>query len=179
MKKTVYYLAVLIFALPALEAQAQDDKANRPSPAAQATATVDGVDVTIDYSQPSVKGREIYGDLVPYGEVWRTGANEATTFEVSGDVTVEGETLPAGKYALFTIPDEDQWTLIFNKQAEQWGAFDYDESQDALRVEVTPEDSEPTEQLTFTISDDGEVSMMWADKAVTFDVGSAGQAREN
>ena len=179
MKKNMYFLALLFFALFVVEAQAQDDKASRPSPPAQATGSVDGIDITIDYSQPSVKGRKIFGDLEPYGKVWRTGANEATTFEVSGDVTVEGETLPAGKYALFTIPNEDQWTVIFNKTADQWGAFDYDESEDALRVEVTPEDSDLTEKLTFDISDDGQVSMMWAETKVSFGVSAAGQAREN
>ena len=172
-----YTLAMLLLAVFAFQAQAQEDKANRPSPPAEATTTVDGVDVTIDYSQPSVKGREIFGKLEPYGKVWRTGANEATTFEASGDVTINGQPLSAGKYALFTIPNEDQWTVIFNKQAEQWGAFDYDESQDALRVDATPEKTnQPTEKLTFDISDNGEVSMMWADAKVSFDVASAGQA---
>ena len=178
MKKTMHYtLTMLLLAVFTFQAQAQDDKANRPSPPSEATATVDGTDITIDYSQPSVKGREIFGQLVPYGKVWRTGANEATTFEASGDVTINGQPLSAGTYALFTIPNEDQWTVIFNKQAEQWGAFDYDESQDALRVEATPQKTEqPTEQLTFDISDNGEVSMMWADAQVSFDVASAGQA---
>ena len=173
----MYYSLALLFALLAFQAQAQDDKAKRPSPPSEATATVDGTDITIDYSQPSVKGREIFGQLVPYGKVWRTGANEATTFEASSDVTINGKPLPAGTYALFTIPNEDEWTIIFNKQAEQWGAFDYDESQDALRVDATPEKTEqPAEQLTFDISDNGEVSMMWADAQVSFDVANAGQA---
>ena len=181
MKKMIQHrLTALVagaFVLCAFAVQAQDDKANRPSPPAEATGTVDGTDITINYSQPSVKGREIYGELVPHGKVWRTGANEATTFEASSDVEIEGETLPAGKYALFTIPTEDNWTIIFNKTAEQWGAFDYDESQDALRVEVTPEETEEmTEKLTFEIADEGEVTMMWADKAVSFDVASAAQA---
>ena len=176
MNKIMQSILALLFVTVA--AYAQDDKANRPSPPAEATGTVDGTDVTINYSQPSVKGREVYGDLVPYEEVWRTGANEATTFAVSGDVEIEGETLPAGKYALFTIPRENaDWTVIFNKTADQWGAFDYDESQDALRVEVPAEDTEETvEKLTFEVSDSGEVTMMWADKSVSFDVASAAQA---
>ena len=172
-----YTLTMLLLAVFAFQAQAQDDKANRPSPPAEATATVDGTDITINYSQPSVKGREIFGQLVSYDKVWRTGANEATTFEASGDITINGQPLSAGTYALFTIPNQDQWTVIFNKQAEQWGAFDYDESQDALRVEATPQKTEqPAEQLTFDISDNGEVSMMWANAQVSFDVASAGQA---
>ena len=171
-------LAFSALVLFTLEGQAQDeDKSKRPSPPAEVTGTVDGTDITINYSRPSVKGREIFGDLEPYGEVWRTGANEATTFEASGDVQIEDQTLPAGKYALFTIPTEGDWTVIFNKTPDQWGAYDYDEAQDALRVEVTPEETaEPTETLTFEIGEDGKVTMMWADKAVSFNVSAAGQA---
>ena len=177
MKKNIYsYVALLGLILVATQSPAQEDKSQRASPPAEATGTVDGVDIAIDYSQPSVKGRKIFGGLEPYGKVWRTGANEATTFAVSSDVTIEGKALPAGKYALFTIPNEDEWTVIFNKQPDQWGAYDYDESQDALRVSVTPESSESTEKLTFDIDDNGEVSMMWADQRVSFNVDSAGQA---
>ncbi len=165
------------FILFALNAQAQDDKSKRPSPPAEVSGTVEGTDVTINYSRPSVKGRTVFGELEPYGKVWRTGANEATTFEVSTDVEIEGQPLPAGKYAMFTIPTEDDWTVVFNKTAEQWGAYDYDEAEDALRVEVTPQETdELTEMLTFEIGDDGEVTMMWANTAVSFDVTSAGQA---
>jgi hypothetical protein len=184
MKKMTHsrFTALLLGALVlgTFSANAQDDKSNRPSPPAEASGTVDGTDITINYSRPSVKGRTIFGELEPYGKVWRTGANEATTFEVSTDVEIEGKPLPAGKYALFTIPTEDDWTVIFNKTPDQWGAYDYDEAQDALRVEVTPEETdEPTEQLTFEIGDDGEVTMMWANTAVSFDVSSAGQANSN
>ena len=177
MQNRVACWAFSLLGLLTINASAQDDKANRPSPPDEVSGTVEGADITINYSQPSVKGREIFGELVPYGEVWRTGANEATTFEVSSDVEIEGKALPAGKYALFTIPTEDEWTVIFNKAPEQWGAFNYDEAQDALRVEVTPEDtSEPAEMLTFEIGDNGEVTMMWADTSVSFEVASAGQA---
>ncbi len=168
------------FVLFALSAHAQDDKSKRPSPPAEVSGTVEGTDITINYSRPSVKGRTIFGELEPYGKVWRTGANEATTFEVSNDVEIEGQPLPAGKYALFTIPTEDEWTVIFNKTPEQWGAYDYDEAEDALRVEVTPEETnEPTEMLTFEVGDDGAVTMMWANTAVSFDVSAAGQASSN
>ena len=94
---------------------AQDDKASRPSPPAQATATVNGKTITIDYSQPSVKGRKIWGDLVPYGKVWRADPNETTAFTLSADAMIEGKKLPAGKYAFFVIPNEKEWTIIFNK----------------------------------------------------------------
>ena len=181
MKKMMHsrFTALLFsaFVLSALSSNAQDDKSKRPSPPAEVSGTVEGTDITINYSRPSVKGRTIFGELEPYGKVWRTGANEATTFEVSTDVEVEGQPLPAGKYALFTIPTEDDWTVVFNKTADQWGAFNYDEAEDALRVEVTPEETDDlTEQLTFEIGDDGEVTMRWANTAVSFDVSSAGQA---
>ncbi|MGB3851449.1 MAG: DUF2911 domain-containing protein [Tunicatimonas sp.] len=171
------FSAFVLFALPS---NAQDDKSKRASPPAEVSGTVEGTDITINYSRPSVKGRTIFGELEPYGEVWRTGANEATTIEVSTDVEVEGQPLPAGKYALFTIPAEDDWTVVFNKVTDQWGAYDYDEAEDALRVEVTPEETEETtEQLTFEIGDDGEVTMMWANTAVSFGVANAGQASSN
>ncbi len=175
-KITLSILALLLVATTAT--YAQDDTANRPSPPAEVIGTVDGTKITINYSQPSVKDRAIYGNLVPYDEVWRTGANEATTFAVNTDVEIEGKTLPAGKYALFTIPRENEdWTVVFNKTAEQWGAFDYEESQDALRVDVAPQDAEETvEKLTFEVGDSGEVTLMWANKAVSFDVAGTAQA---
>ncbi|MDQ2769290.1 MAG: DUF2911 domain-containing protein, partial [Bacteroidota bacterium] len=91
-----------------------------------------------NYSSPAVKGRAIWGGLVPYGQVWRAGANEATTVEFTKDVKVDGKTLPAGKYGFFVLPTEKQWTVIFNKVPKQWGAFKYDEKQDALRMVVMP-----------------------------------------
>ena len=165
-------LLVLVFALlTSVSVHAQDDKSKRASPPAEASATVDGVDITINYSQPAVKGRTVYGDLVPYDKVWRAGANEATWIEFSDDVQVNGEDLSAGKYALFIIPREDkEWTAVFNSVWEHWGAYNYDESKDALKVDVSPEDSDNTESLTYDISDDGKVTMKWADKAVSFDV---------
>ncbi|TGE20531.1 DUF2911 domain-containing protein [Hymenobacter aquaticus] len=128
------------------------------SPAATATGKIGAASVTIKYSSPSVKGRPIYGSLVPYGQVWRAGANEATTVEFSKDVMVQGKKLPAGTYALFTIPTEKDWTVIFNKTAKQWGAFKYDEKQDALRVTATPRKA-PTmaESLVYDVNKDGIV----------------------
>ena len=102
--RSIMVMAVIAFLFQTNVTQAQDDKSKRPSPPAEASAKVGGTMVTINYSQPSVKSRKIWGELVPYDKVWRTGANEATTFEVSTDVKIEGKTLPAGKYGLFTIP---------------------------------------------------------------------------
>lgn len=166
-------LLLTIAAVSMLVACGQDDKSKRPSPPAQAKETLaSGAVITIDYSQPSVKGRTIGKDLEPMaGKVWRTGANEATVFEVSKDVTVEGQTLPAGKYALFTIANEGEWTIIFNKNPKQWGAYDYNESEDALRVKVKPAKAETfAEKMTFVVDKNGTVSLLWGDRKVDFKV---------
>ncbi len=161
--KNLSYLIVLFFAFSLVEtAVAQGDKSKRPSPPMTAKASVSGVDIEINYGAPSVKGRKIFGGLEPYGKVWRTGANEATTFSVSKDVTINGEPLAAGKYALFTIPNDGEWTVIFNKNASQWGAYSYDDKQDALRIKVKAGKSkELREQLMFKVGDDGKVQFGW------------------
>ena len=136
------------------------------SPAEKASGKAGGADITINYGSPAVKGRTIWGDLVPYDKVWRAGANEATTFETSKDVTVEGKTLPAGKYAFFTIPGKDKWTVIFNKEAKQWGAYSYKDAQDALRVQVTPRKAASfNERLAYAVNKDG-IALRWADLEV-------------
>jgi hypothetical protein len=132
--------------------------ADKPSPAAVATGKIGGADVTVNYSSPGVKGRKIFGGLEPYGKVWRAGANEATTVEFSKDVMVEGKPLAAGKYGFFVIPAEGQWTVILNKVPNQWGAFKYDEKQDALRVMVTPRKAATlTERLMYEVTPKGLV----------------------
>jgi hypothetical protein len=156
-----------------LFANAQQDKTTRPSPPATANQTLTGgVIVTIDYSQPSVKGRTIGKDLEPInGKVWRTGANEATVFQVNKGVKVEGKELPAGKYALFTIAGDNEWTIIFNKTWNQWGAFQYKEADDVLRVKVKPTKSKTfTEKMTFTVNKNGTVTLLWGDWQVDFRV---------
>ena len=166
-------LLLTIVSLSMLVACGQDDKSKRPSPPAQAKETLaSGAVVTIDYSQPAVKGRTIGKDLEPMpGKVWRTGANEATVFEVSKDVKVEGQDLKAGKYALFTIANEGEWTVIFNKNPKQWGAYDYKESEDALRVKVKPAKAEAfAEKMTFVVDKNGTVSLLWGDQKVDFKV---------
>ena len=127
------------------------------SPPTQMTASIGDADVTVDYSSPSVRGRAIWGELVPYGKVWRTGANAATTISISKDILVEGNVLAAGKYALFTIPSEDKWTFIFNSNPDQWGNYDYDESKDVLRVDVVPqENAEMVETMKFEVDESSE-----------------------
>lgn len=130
----------------------------KPSPAATASGKLGAADVTVNYSSPGVKGRKIFGGLEPYGKVWRAGANEATTVEFSKGVKVEGKPLPAGKYGFFVIPAEGPWTVIFNKVPNQWGAFKYDEKQDALRVMVTPRKTAAvTERLAYEVTPKGLV----------------------
>jgi Protein of unknown function (DUF2911) len=154
-------------------ASAQVDKSKRPSPPALAKETLtNGTVVSIDYSQPSVKGRTIGKDLEPInGKVWRTGANEATVFEVSKDVKIEGKHLAAGKYGLFTISGDNEWTIIFNKTWDQLGAFNYKETEDALRVKVKPGKAKQfSEKMTFIISKGGKVTLLWGDIQVDFNV---------
>lgn len=151
----------------------EEDKSSRPSPPREAVGQIGGVDIKIDYSSPAVKGRTIWGDLEPYGEVWRTGANEATTIEISQDVKIEGQTLAAGRYAVFTIPNPDEWTVIFNKEADQWGDYNYDESKDALRVEVSPTNlEEKFERLEFEVRE-GDIALRWDRLEVAFKVAAA------
>lgn len=177
--KTRFLLSFLLGLLFSVNAFAQatpapEDKSKRPSPPATTTASVGGVTVTINYSRPAAKGRKIFGELVPYGQVWRTGANEATTFEVDKPVTINGQPLPAGKYGLFTIPTATTWTVIFNKTAEQWGAFKYDDKQDALRVQVKPtKTAQPTEQFAISVDKAGKVTMRWENTSADFTVAAA------
>lgn len=163
-------LIALLAALPALAGRGDDS--DRVSKNGKTAGTIDGVSVTLEYGRPNVKGRTIWGGLVPYGKVWRTGANEATTITFGADVTVEGETLAAGTYGLFTLPGEGEWTVIFNQVADQWGAFDYDSSKDVLRVTVEPRDHDMVETMDFVI-EGGEVVLRWEKLAVPFAV-SAG-----
>jgi hypothetical protein len=154
---------------------AQGDKASRPSPPATATGKAGDATITINYSSPAVKGRKIFGEMHPYGEVWRAGANEATLFETDKSIKVEGKTLPAGKYSLYAIPGEKEWTIIFNKQTGQWGVkrgggTSRDEAQDALTVNVKPKKtSELTERLVYEVDDKGFV-LRWENTEVPVSV---------
>ncbi|HET9326688.1 MAG TPA: DUF2911 domain-containing protein [Candidatus Eisenbacteria bacterium] len=110
----------------------------RVSPKVSLTQTLGVTDITLVYSRPGVRNRTVWGELVPMGKPWRTGANEATTFTTSHDIKINGQSLPAGTYSFFTIPDATEWTIVFSKQKDLWGAFDYDEKQDQLRVKAQP-----------------------------------------
>lgn len=137
----------------------------RPSPNAAVAQTIGTTDVFVQYGRPSVRGRAVFGEgseLAPTGQVWRTGANEAATFTVSNDVMVEGEPLPAGTYSLFTVPGANEWTIVFNNTAQQWGAFRYDATEDQLRVTVDPMEAPMMEQfqIRFENVSDTEATMV-------------------
>src|SRR6266481_961391 len=131
-------------------------------------------DITIAYHRPAVGGREIWGKTVPYGKVWRAGANENTTIMFSDDVSVEGKPLAAGTYGLHTIPDKDQWTIIFSKNSTSWGSFSYDQKEDALRVTVKPHPAESCDTLTYVFDDikpdSAAATLRWEKLAVPFRV---------
>lgn len=171
MKKFFAMMAMTGLLFTSISACAQQDKSKRPSPPANVSETVGGTKITIDYSQPALKGRELGKDIEPKdGKVWRAGANEKTWFEFSKDVTIEGKPLAAGKYGFFTIKNGNDWTLIFSKKWEGWGT-QYSESDDALRVSVkqgAPGSSE--EKLTYTISKTGVVTLAWGTMRVDFKV---------
>ena len=150
------------------------------SPSATLETTVGLTDVAIDYSRPGLKGRgkKIFGDLVPYGEVWRTGANESTKVTFEDDVKIAGQALPAGTYALYTIPGKDEWTVIFSNNTELWGDSGYNPEDDALRVQVTPTTIPyPVETFTIDFSDytknSADLSISWDNTMVSVPVETA------
>src|ERR1044071_7579563 len=195
-KKLLPLAAAAVFALASL-AQAQL-RTPRPSQKASVMQTVGVTDLTITYSRPGVKGRTIWGDppagaaagaatlddararakdapIVPYGHVWRAGANEATTFTVTDDVLINGQKLAPATYSLHTIPGKDEWTIIFNSDAGQWGSFSYDEKKDTLRVKAKPQmATENQEWLTYEIPEVGptsaRVNIRWERLRVPFTV---------
>ena len=166
--------ALVAAAVLADASSAADLQLPRTSQKAQVMQTVGLTDVTINYSRPGVKGRVIWGDLVPYDKVWRTGANEATSITFSTDVKVNGQALAAGTYSFHTIPTKTDWTLIFNKKADQWGSYSYDEKEDALRITVKPQPHESTEWMEFSLPDiavdKATVALDWEKLRVPFEI---------
>jgi hypothetical protein len=159
-----------------LSAQNQTPGLNltRASPQAKIAQRVGVTDIEIVYHRPGVNEREIWGTVVPYGQVWRTGANENTLITFGTDVTVEGQALAAGTYGLHTLPGEEEWQIIFSNDTTAWGSFSYDESRDALRVTVKPENGPHEERMSFTFDDPSNdsttVSIRWVDLRVPFKV---------
>lgn len=162
--RKISFLALALLFLNFLNAQ------EKASPAAVVTGKINGATISVNYSSPSVKGRKIWGALVPFNEVWRAGANEATTFETDKDLTIEGVKLPAGKYSFFVIPSEKECIIIFNKEPKQWGASKYNDKQDQLRVTVKQKVADTmAEKLVYTINKD-TIVLSWENWNIPFSV---------
>jgi hypothetical protein len=199
LKRSSVSLFAILFVLCAGTSVLAQIQTPRPSQKASVMQRVGVTDITITYSRPAVKGRKIWGDplpgqtatgeatlddqnkrpsgapIVPYGHVWRTGANEATQFVVTDDVLINGQKLAAGSYSLHTIPTKDEWTIVFNGTANQWGSFDYDPAKDTLRVKVKPEwlkDNQEWLEYTFdpVTEDSAQVNIRWEKINVPFTV---------
>lgn len=154
MKKTA--IAVLfVYALCSMSSA--QDKSKRPSPPEQAQCKFsDGKTITVDYSSPRAKGRKIFGELVPYGQVWRTGANEATTFVTTAAVSADGRDVPAGNYTIFSVPEQNKWTLIVNKHTGEWGVPYKYESEELVRIPMSvSKTSSPVENFTIRFDQGG------------------------
>lgn len=166
MRKSTALLSVLCLALAVFVFISHAHQQNKPSP--PATASLDlggGKSITIDYSSPRMRGRKIFGGLVPYGQVWRAGANEATTFVTTADITVGGTAVPAGSYTLFAVPEQDKWTLIISKKTGEWGTQYPGPSNDLARIPMKVS-TLPSPLENFTISFDksangGALNMDW------------------
>jgi len=173
MKPSAILLLVLSFVF-LTAANAQQLRFPRESQAASVTQRIGLTDITISYSRPAVKGREIWGKLVPYNQVWRAGANENTTIKFTDDVTINGNKLAAGTYGIHTIPSEQEWTLIFSKQFTAWGSFFYDEKEDVLRMKVTPVKASHTEHLEYSFTDvtpnSAMVNLNWEQLSIPFNI---------
>lgn len=200
LKRSSVSLFAVLFVLSVAGAALAQVDLPRPSQKASVMQRIGVTDVTITYSRPGVKGRKIWGDplpgqtevkgeatlddqnkrpegavIVPYGHVWRTGANEATTFVVTDDVLINGQKLAAGSYSLHTIPNKDEWTIVFNGTANQWGSFDYDPAKDTLRVKAKPQwvnDNQEWLEYTFdpVTEDSAQVNIRWEKVSVPFTV---------
>jgi Protein of unknown function (DUF2911) len=157
MFKHLAAVTLLILALAAFAV------AQKPSPAAQAKCSFsDGKTITVDYSSPRMRGRKIFGDLVPYGEVWRTGANEATTFVTTANVTVGGKSVPAGSYTIFTVPNQGSWKLIVNKKTGEWGIPYKYEADELGRVDMTvSQTSSAVENFTIAFDQACTLTVSW------------------
>ena len=168
-------VAVLALAVSALILRAQEDKSKRPSPPAKAECKLaGGKHVAVDYSSPRAKGRKVFGGLVPYGEVWRTGANEATSFVTDTDINVGDTAVPAGSYSLFTIPNENKWTLIISKKTGEWGTNYPGTENDLARIDMkSSKTSAPVENFTIAFDQSSNGCTMridWETTRATVDI---------
>ena len=172
--KRLFLLCMSIMFIISVNIIAQDFRTPRPSPDATVSQYVGITKITIDYSSPGVKGRTIWGKLVPYGEVWRVGANEVTSITFSTPVKVNGNELPAGTYGIHTIPGESEWEIIFSKDTKVDDPMNYDMNKDVLRLKVEPESNPFTERMAFTITDmtnnSANVNLIWEKLKISFPV---------
>lgn len=171
MKRIYTLILVLLAAGSTIKAQAQGLKMPQASSAQTITQEFGLGKVTVTYSRPNTKGRKIFGGLEPYGQVWRTGANSATVISFTDDVTIEGNKVPAGDYALFTIPNANEWTVILNKTSKQWGAYDYKQADDFLRFKVkAAKTAAPVETFTMQFANvkptTADLNLEWERTAV-------------
>ena len=167
MKKLIVLFVISTFTINFSIAQK-----TRASPKETTNGKINQSDLTITYGAPYVKGRVIWGELVPFDKIWRAGANEATTFEFSKDVDIENQKLPAGKYSFFLIPNKEKCTIIFNNDFNQWGAYKYDIDKDQLRLDVKPLiSSYQVEKLVYEI-DQNNILIKWSNWVIKFDVKS-------
>lgn len=171
-KTMTCWMLLGLFALAGASWAARGDDKERKSKNGRVEGSTGGAQVVLEFGRPNVGGRKIFGSLVPYGQVWRAGADEATTISFDKNVLIEGQALAAGRYALFLIPTEGDWTVVFNKVAEQWGAFKHDPASDALRVTVKPAAHAMVETLEYVVAGD-RVEMHWDNVAVGFTVKAA------
>jgi len=173
-KSRMLFVAVVVAVVAASLGAQEQQKTPLSPPGTASVSFADGKTVTINYSRPSVRGRKIFGELVPYGQIWRTGANSATSLKTDVDLTIGGATVPAGSYTLYTIPGETAWKLVINKQTGQWGT-DYDEKQDLARVDMKVANSPtPTEQFTISLDKAGgnvaTLKLAWANTTASVNV---------
>ena len=174
MRKQIVFLTTLLLTFTVLAA-CQQDKAKRPSPPAQAQCKFsDGKTVTVNYSSPRAKGRKIFGELVPYGQVWRTGANEATSLVTDVNLSIGGKDVPAGSYTIFTVPGQDKWTLIINKKTGEWGIPYKYESDELARVDMkVSQTPSPVENFTIGFDQKGNsctLNIMWENTKASVDI---------
>lgn len=157
-------ISILFLALPLIYS-CNSNPQNRPSPLRVENIKVDSVAIELAYSSPAVRGRSIFGNgpdfLEPYGELWRTGANKATSIQLSADILIDSIKIDSGKYSIFTIPDEDEWTLIINKNWDQWGEYDYQDSLDVLRIKVPRSKLSTKQERMRLFIENNELKFAW------------------
>ncbi len=172
--KRIFAIVLFTFIVTLTSLQAQAPAVPAASPAASLYQVIGISEVTVKYARPSVKGRTIFGGLVPYGEVWRTGANTNTTITLTHEATIGGVKVPAGTYGLFTIPGTSEWTVILSKDNTSWGSGSYNQANDAARFTVKPAKVSNVELLTFNFesvdSDKAHLTISWADVKTGFDI---------